>query len=374
MITFLVFLNIILVHIFFCKVPAIHKRHNLGSSALNIRVINIFFSIVVPIFIISLIIGLRYNVGVDYLSYKEIYETKISSDLRWSIDNRETELLFTIICVLLHWFNVPYYGMFVLMAVIPICFFYASFRDEKYLFIPAFICLCLSGVLFMYLNIMRQGISFFIILYSIRYIRSKSFLKYAFWILLASGFHVSALIFLPLYILGYLHALYNRVFVIILYSASLLFSEYLMNSLLLFINPILQNSYIQYVNVIENWNMAEGTGLGVILQHVSDILLITLSPCCFRYFGKERFDIYYNIFLLGVIISNIAGMNLLLNRIPFCLVSMRMMVMSFIFYYCYKFWMKVPLVYKLSAVACLACNIVYFIGNSLSLEYSFIHL
>lgn len=328
-----------------------------------------------PIITIAILVGLRYNVGVDYPVYKEIYENDISSDITWSLAHSGVEWLFTTICAILHKVNMPYYGMFVVMTIIPLAFYYSSFDDKRYLLIPATFFLFASGVFFWYMNIMRQGISFFILLFAVKYIIKKSFVKYILCIIIASGFHRSALLFVPMYVLYYIrHAILPRNIAIVTYIITWILSKQLISLLLNLATPFLGGTYVKYLNVLEIWEMGGGTGLGVLALHISDIMLIYLSSLCLKYFKKERFDIYYNLFLGGAFISNIAGLNMLLSRIPFCFISMRIIVAAFIAYLVYKKWKNVSSQYRIAASIMLLCNMAYFTGNLINLEYQFVEL
>jgi len=375
MLTFIVLFCLIAIGIFFYKVPAIHyNRNNLIIERQSVLLINKIVAIAFPILLISLLIGLRYDVGVDYLAYKETYEIKTSSNLLWSIENSEVEFLFTALCVILHNLNVPYYGMFIVMSIIPFYFFYTSFKRIDYLFVPALVFLCTSGVLFIYLNIMRQAISFFILLFAVQYIIKKSFFKFLFWVIIASGFHVTSLLFLPFYILSSCRKILfvNRSLALFLYLLTLVLSDQLIGMILPLIKPFIQDAYIQYIYLIEDWNMEKGSGLGLFLQAISDISLILMYPLCMKYFKEERFDIYFNIYFLGLLFSNVAGLNLLLSRVPFSFVSMRLMILSFTFWYVYRCWSHLLTQYKVLFLIGIGGNVLYFIGNLLSIEYKFI--
>lgn len=370
---FFVFAYIIFVSIFFYKYRILQPKE-LSIYPENI-IIDRFFYFGVPILTISILIGFRYNVGVDYPIYKEIYESLTSINLNWSLKNSGVEPLFTVLCVLLHKLNIPYYGMFFVMTVLPLCFFYSFLNRNKFLTVPAIIFVYMSGVFFWYMNIMRHGISFFILLYSLKYIINRSFFKYLLCVIIASGFHITSLLYIPLYILvNFDKALFSRYLSIILYFITWIFSKSLISFLFLLATPFLEGRYMKYINVLEDWEMSGGSGLGVLVLHISDIMLIYLSTICLEYFKKERFDIYYNIFLVGVFISNIAGMNMLLSRLPFSFVSMRFIIASFSVCYIYKHWKITSARYKVAALICVLCYLAYFIGNVLSLDYKFIPL
>ena len=72
---------------------------------------------VIPIIVLSLVLGLRYNVGTDYLAYKEIYDTQ-NSDLFWNIVNERIEPLYQIINHIPFLFGLPYYYMSILVCFI----------------------------------------------------------------------------------------------------------------------------------------------------------------------------------------------------------------------------------------------------------------
>lgn len=338
-------------------------------------VLNRIVKYVFPILIVTILVGFRDNVGVDYPVYKDIYEFQLSDRWQESFQHTEVESVFTGLCVILHILHVPYYGMFVLMAFIPLCFYYASFRHFPYLFVAASFFLFASGVFFWYMNILRQGIVFFIFLFAVRYIIEKSFFRYCFWILVAAGFHISAFLLLPLYGLYYFRfLLLPRPAAWLLYMVTWLGSERLISVLFNLATPFLEGKYVRYMHVLENWTMSGGTGLGVLSLHVADLAILFLSPMCYPFFKKQRFDIYYNIFFIGVLFSNIAGLNMILSRVPFCLVSMRIMVAAFIVYYACKKWVALTVLQKNGVGILLVCNLLYLAGNVLNLEYSFVSL
>lgn len=373
-VAFCVFGWILLTCCIFSYYPFIGKDREVKTYC-GISTCNKIIGYGVPILIISLLIGLRYNVGVDYPAYKDIYEYNISSDLKWSLEYSGSEPLFTIICVLLHKLDIPYYGMFFVMTVIPLCFYYNSFSGKERLLIPATFFLYATGVFFWYMNIMRQGISFFILLFSIRYIIKGNFGKYLVMVLLASGFHISAFLFIPLYLFRYIKTpIVGRKMALVLYIVTWAFSSTLVQLFLLCIRPLLTDKYMRYLNIIDSWEMSVGTGLGILSLHIVDIMLLILGPLCVHLFAQKRFDIYYNIFFVGVLIANVAGLNMILSRIPFCLVSMRLMVAAFIAYYVYEKWKFISVLYRISFLICLFCSLANFIGNIISLDYSFVSL
>ena len=62
-----------------------------------------------------------------------------------------------------------------------------------------------------------------------------------------------------------------------------------------------------------------------------------LSTLFYKY-RQERFDIYFRIYFVGTIIANIAGVNMVLSRLPFCFTSMKIIVASFFVCYVLSIW------------------------------------
>ena len=204
--------------LFFYKYPLYSNRRNL-YSVFAVQSINFCFRYIFPIIFLSLLWGLRYDVGTDYLSYKEIYENNFTGTVWESLSESNVEYLYALISHALYHLGMPYYVMFVIMALIPLIFYYKTFRDKPFLFGYASFFLMALGVLFWYFNIQRQGIAFFVLLYSVDFIRRKRFFSFLICIIVAMGFHISSLLFLFCYLFAYLRPtlILNSKFLLLLY-------------------------------------------------------------------------------------------------------------------------------------------------------------
>lgn len=325
-----------------------------------------------PIISIILIWGIRNEVGVDFLAYKETYEHLISSDLSESLHTSKMEWLFTTICCILHSLSIPYYGMFFVMTIIPMVFYGLFLKSYPNYTFSATFFLFATGVFFWYLNIMRQGIAFFILLYATKFIIDKKFIKYLFWAFIATGFHNAAILSIPLYFLTYVRGRIAPSYVLLtIFILSWLFGNALLGVLLNYMgNGLLKNTiYSNYTNVIMSWNMKVGSGLGILSLKLVDISIIISSGFLVRHLYRLRYDIYYNIFILGAIMANIAGTNMILSRVPFCLVSMRFFLCSLLCHTTYKFWKEMPLKVRFSSLTCLVFSLANLLGNILILDY-----
>lgn len=373
LIIFVIF-SLYFIAVFFWKYPAISagKLNDYKECSL---ILNRIFFYLVPISIISLIIGLRYDVGVDYLAYKEIYETRFTGSFDESCEN--IEFLYAVISYCCYKLGMPYYLLFIIMAFIPFYFYYKSFDRFRYLFPFATYCLIALGILFWYFNIQRQATAFFILLYSVNFIVKKRFWLFLLYCLIATGFHISSIYFLPCFLLYFLprRQLCSSFLLGFAYILTWLFSEHLQYFLFELITPFLSGRYATYLAVMNEWEMGGGSGIGLLILHLVDLILILNSSVLFSKYQQERFDIYFRIYFIGSIISNIAGINMLLSRLPFCFTSMKIIIAGFFMFHVLSIWQNHgSLKSKLFFVILIIFTALLLVANMLNTPYNFIFL
>lgn len=172
----------------------------LGIKQKKKKKIYIFLS-TIPLLL--LIILRSPNVGKDYSSVANAY-TRISNDIITNSDIRWFGYPLIYFCKLLAAFNLNYYGFYAIIGILTILFLYKAILNNSkypYLSLFLFICFCL---LYQAMNQSRQILALCIIMYAYKYILDKKLIKYILLILLASIFHNTALIFIPMYFLRYL--------------------------------------------------------------------------------------------------------------------------------------------------------------------------
>ncbi len=145
-----------------------------------------------PFFIVS---AIRYRVGTDWMIYDE-YFFAINSG-----ENSFKEPLFNLLNKLIYTLSKDSQWLFVISALLGLVFvFLAVYKQSKY--IPFSILLFfLSTFYFNSLNQIRQGIAMCIFLYAYQYARQEKWKKYFIWIIIATGFHISSLVYLAVYFL-----------------------------------------------------------------------------------------------------------------------------------------------------------------------------
>ena len=317
--SFLVFFSILLVSIFLYSIPCIGYKNQKYFYSNEVLQINFFSKFIFPILYVTLIIGLRYDVGTDWFAYNEAYDRISSNSLREAFEER-AEWLFTLIVYILKSCGCPSYSIFIVCTGIILICYYKTFDSIPRILPYGLFTLFTLDTFFLFLNIMRQGVSFFILLYFCQYIYKRKTIPFIFGVILASGFHKTALLILPFYLFTYIRRpLFNRFISYILYLFTWFFSSNLFGILLNSASFFLDNEYSRYTKVIELWNMEERSGLGLLMIHICDLIIIFFSPYCSKFFNKNGYNIYFNIYFIGILIQNIAGLNMLLARVPYCL-------------------------------------------------------
>lgn len=290
-----------------------------------------------PILILALILGCRYGVGVDYFNYEQLY---FSQERHSVFDSNANEYIFGSIFSVCYNLGVPYFIVQIILNFIFFFFLYKTFEKKKNIFPWIIVFFFFTGLLFLYLNIQRQGIALAILLYSIQYIEKKRFVRFLFYLLLAIGFHMSAVSFIIFY---FIHPLIkyirNDKVQIILWIGSFVFSPILLELFFDMSMTLLSNTkYGRYGASILSWELTRGSGAGLFVKGLFDIFIIYQSKKLLNYYGKRSYlEISYFIFFIGSILSNIFQYNLLLSRVAFLFVSFRIVILAYIFDYIFKY-------------------------------------
>lgn len=153
----------------------------------NKRNSKLFFYFI--IFILILHDGLRWEVGTDWAAYYDFYNS--------CLDNSEADFEIGYV-----WVNKLVYlltgGSYTIFLILLSFFVYFSFQRlfNKYSFYPILSLLILYSAILPYLGMNRQIIAISICLFSVKYILDRKFWPWLLLILMASLFHVSAIVFL----------------------------------------------------------------------------------------------------------------------------------------------------------------------------------
>src|SRR5690625_4687138 len=161
--------------------------------------LNVFFAFL-TIFVPSIFAGVRFGIGTDYFNYLQGF---INSTISGTTDS---EFLYSIISKTVGFLGLDFQFVLFINAFITTIFIYLALRNHKNV-----LSIGLGMFLYMLLyyqmsyNIVRQVTALAILLYSLQYISKRNFKLFTLFIILAMGFHTTAIIFYPLYFLNWLY-------------------------------------------------------------------------------------------------------------------------------------------------------------------------
>lgn len=262
----------------------------------------------------------------DYVTYKEVYTYMTDTSFLLAKDNFMFEPLYS----LLQWIckklvdNFQFFLLTIGTLVISLEHMYAkkfripkskggSLEDDKeknvgepgrYYFTIFFV---LWGLYAANIFVIRSVIATMICMYSTQFIENKKFIKFLLCVAIATGFHYSALVFLPAYFIFRLRSrLSTKLFVFVLASAFLMVS----------IRPIAMAAanllggtvatkmeyYLNATDFLFGTNMSNGTALAV--RAVLNIGVLLIVGIYFWRFNKndEYYEGYFNLYIVGCIL------------------------------------------------------------------------
>lgn len=205
--------------------------------------------IAVPFLCMLLIAGVRYDVGTDYMTYKDIFS--------WiRMDNAPyIEPGYRFLNVFIRYFTTNFVWIFLASSFITLLFFYRgiiTLSSNQCMSIYLFITM---GYYFYSFNAVRQYMALAVSFYASKYLKNGEFLKYTCFIIFAALFHKSVLIMIPLYFLLRLRFKVSYYFIISLFAAgTLLLHKQILNLIFQFIYSAYNNSdfldfHFSYLNI-----------------------------------------------------------------------------------------------------------------------------
>lgn len=159
--------------------------------------------IIIAIFFggLAIISGIRYNVGIDYMSYFNLFQI---NPYKNNLLEAFPEYIYWGINSIIKEIGGEFYWVTLIMASITNYFVYKGIKIRKLElnYILLSILIFISGFWLSSFNIMRQCVSVAIFFYASIFIKEKRLIKYIIYIILATGFHKSSLLLIPLYFIS----------------------------------------------------------------------------------------------------------------------------------------------------------------------------
>lgn len=167
------------------------EKNTICSRMSRVKIIFCKFLTVMPLYLMN---ATMYYVGTDYVEYYK-YFSQLNENSTWHMD-----FLFELMCKFLKYNGFDFQWIYVIMCLIGygllmVCISkYSKNYAESYFWYFAF-----SFMNILSFTLIRQFIATMIVWYAIQYIPQKRFIRYVCLVVVAAGFHMTALIMIPFY-------------------------------------------------------------------------------------------------------------------------------------------------------------------------------
>ncbi|MBQ6710605.1 MAG: EpsG family protein [Bacteroidales bacterium] len=268
------------------------------------------FEIIISLLLFALVAGLRYNTGVDYLSYLEDY-LQISHG---GEPYHDYEPIFMGIMRLLAHNRIHYSVFFAFCAFLQLFFVYYALKDYRYLLPYVGLYIMLGPLFMIWMNGIRQCIVVCFFLFLSNRILKKDVIWYVIGIVIASYIHKSALFLLPLFLIVYVPAkwFYNsKNNLLILVSCIILGMSPLWLEHITILQSLFEKiGYVSYGleidRLVSEENLeATAMGPGRIMLLLLDVMLILLYPKVSAFYKSRFIDQSFIIYFLGTCVYNL---------------------------------------------------------------------
>ncbi|MDY6994849.1 MAG: EpsG family protein, partial [Pseudomonadota bacterium] len=280
----------------------------------------------------------RYEVGVDWTSYKDLFEY-IDKYPNMGFYEQPLEWGFFYINRTVSWLGGSYALMFFVVALLSWYFIFKSISLSLlplllyFLFVDGFFLWSMNGV--------RQFVSIGIFLFSIRFIVTKNLTLYLLCIGLASLFHISALFLIPLYFVPF-QKVYNQktwlgIFFLSLILSNAPFLVDWLERLFLFLSSYIPlfGDYLLYFESQHTEAIGiQGTGLGYLFRLLVTVFIIVFSREIVKKY--PRTEVYFVLFFVGAVLANMFFTIQIVTRFARYFLIFRAVVLAVTMYYFFQ--------------------------------------
>lgn len=288
----------------------------------------------VSLVLFAIVFGIRDNVGIDYPQYLSLYENPSELD--------QYELCFRFLSKAMAALGLPAWFYFGTWAFLQLLFVFLAFRDEPKLY-PFLIMVLFCGQYFLlWMNVIRQDLATCILIFSVGFIPQKKLKQFIILVLIASGFHITAIALLLLYPIFRHKMDYTRnpaiQEIILLCALFICFMGNVFGDIDSLIAPyLIGTSFEEYAyGAIEHTTKESVFGVTFWMSFIIDIVMIAYSNKLKRFYKSDTFLIYYNLYFFGAIFNLMFAFSYLLLR-PFRYFRFfKLVVVPFLLFYLWK--------------------------------------
>jgi transmembrane protein EpsG len=355
--TYFIYLSLLFLVVYLANIASLKQRTMTDILEINKTNKLSIYHFVALIFI-CFVVGFRFEVGVDWKDYKNIYEA-LSLDKSMTFQDTYGEWGYFIINKLLANLDFNYTMMFFTLALIT---WYFIFKSVPAILLPLILFFLFTDEFFFSsMNLVRQYVAMGIFLYSIKFIINRNLIKYLFCIALAMLFHTSALFLLFLYFLPY-EKLYNQKLWLITFLISFFFrgNQFIVDSLqslLYFLanHLLLLENYLDYFSRGDIELVETVVGFGYFFRIIITIFIVLFSKAVVKKYPKTA--IYFILYFSGAIFFNIFYTTTIVLRIVNYLLIMRTITLALVI--CYL-WQSGK--YRILSIGVICLYLLFYLG------------
>ena len=268
------------------------------------------FGLKLAFLLIFIFLAIRFNYGNDYMNY---YKDFITINSFSSIDFYDKALYYEPGWLLLIRLFKPF-GFFTLVMVLSLLncvifyLFIKRYVPVQYYWIAVFIYVFTPGFMLVHASAMRQSIAINLFIFSIPFIYKKDFLRYLLCITLATFFHFSAIILIPVYFLVFLNWRINNIgggIILLIFLSLFIFGDRITP----FLDNLIGNFFQDYEGYIGTGSKIE-SGIGLIFLSLFLTAIIYYSR-----FEKKDIKILFNIAIIGFMFIPIGLLLAMISRV-----------------------------------------------------------
>lgn len=313
----ILWINLIVVFVF-----ALFSRYFATFSATNLTPVHIKPNKVLVFGAMTSLVttsGLRSNIG-DTFNYKNIY---IENDFTWEYVLSEKDYGFGILQMILknNFSEDPQIMIFTAALITNVLIVIVFYQYSRMIEISLYVYIT-GGLFLVSMNGIRQVLAAAIAFTAIRYLMNGNWIKYSLIVLLASTFHQSAIVLIPIFFLVRFRAWSKSTVVIIIFAVIAIFAFEQFTSLLF--KALADTQYSDYEKFDE--------GGSNILRS-----LVAAAPLVVAYFGRKKLkrvfpdsDYIINMALLGLIFMVISTQSWIFARISIYFELYQLILISWI--------------------------------------------
>lgn len=290
-------------------------------------------SIILAIILFSLLVGLRYNNGVD-MDFKSYCEIVKLGDKHYYYNH--LELLPKLFVDIVHRFTLPAYSWFIMMGASLIFFLVFALRNEYKKYIAwAFIWFVLLHFSFA-MNVMRQGVALTAFLCAVTCIPNRKWKEYILFVGIAFCFHRTSIIWSPLYLLTYLdwENKHWRYYSLLAISVVVIFGalSFFITKLSFVFDIMNMTDKIKNVKVVGRAeDIVIGSGLGILLRYIRWGAVFITSLIIARINNDRSLYILLGIFLIGIVMNPFSMLNIAAGRVGLYLQITEILIYPYIY-------------------------------------------